>query len=72
MNRKSKKYSQETVGILYDSLRVVVSVWVWAYVGVCAYECVGYGCLLMCVCMSLSEATNAARCITGSKFVDVS
>ena len=28
MNWKSKKYSQNTIGILYDSLRVVVSVWV--------------------------------------------
>ena len=40
MNRKSKKYNQETVWILYDSLRMVVSVWVWLCVWVCAYECV--------------------------------
>ena len=31
MNRKSKKYSQKTVGILYESLSVIVNVW----------ECVG-------------------------------
>ena len=35
-NRKNtKKYRQKTVGISYESLRVVVSVWV--YVGVCVY-----------------------------------
>ena len=40
--QKSKKYSKKTVRILYDSLRVVVSMWV------CAYVCVGYSCVLMC------------------------
>ena len=52
MNRKSKKYSKKTVGILYDSLRVVVSVWVCECVWVCAYA--DYSCVLMCVCISLS------------------
>ena len=64
MNRKSKKYSQKTVGILYDSLRVVVSVCVCVCVCVCAYACVGYSCVLMCVCIGLSEVTNAARCFS--------
>ena len=38
----------------------------------CAYACMGYSCVLMCVCMSLSEFTNAARCITRCEFVIVS
>ena len=44
MNRKSKKYEntdkkyrQKTVGISYESLRVVVSVWVYVGVCVCVY-----------------------------------
>ena len=49
MNRKSKKYSQKTVGILLESLCVVVSVYVGG-----AYACVGYSCVLMCVCMGLN------------------
>ena len=57
-----KKYSHQTVGILCEYLCVVVSVWVYECVGVCAYACVGYSCILMCVCMGLSEDTNAARC----------
>ena len=32
MNQKPKKYSQKTVEILYDSLPVVVIVWVCEYV----------------------------------------
>ena len=24
----------------------------------CAYACVGYSCVLMCLCMALSEVTN--------------
>ena len=35
MIQKLKKYSKKTVGILYDSLRVVVRLWVCAGVGVC-------------------------------------
>ena len=69
MNRKSKKYSQKTVGILYDSLHVVVSMWVCVWG---AYANVGYSCVLMCICMGLSEVTNAARCLTRCKFVCVS
>ena len=38
MNWKSKKYSQKTIGILYDSLRVVVSVWVCVGVYICVCE----------------------------------
>ena len=58
MNRKSKKYSQKTVGILYDFLRVVVSVLVCE----CAYACVGYNCVLMS--LNMGEVTNAARCFS--------
>ena len=41
-------------------------------VSVCGYACVGYSCVLMCLCMGLSEVTNAARCLTGCKFIGVS
>ena len=53
MNRKSKKYRQKTVGILLESLRVVVSVGVCERVWVCTYACVDYSCVSMCVCMGL-------------------
>ena len=57
-NRKNtKKYSQITVGIPYECLRVVVSVWMC--VGV--YACMCYSYVLMCLFMTLSQATNTAR-----------
>ena len=43
MNQKSKKYSQKTVGILLESLRVIVSM--------CECVRVGYSCTLLCVCV---------------------
>ena len=39
------------------SLLVYESVWV------CAYACVGYSCVLMCICVGVSECINAAPCI---------
>ena len=62
MNRKLKKYSKKTVGILLESLCEIVSVWVCECVWVYAYACVGFSCVLICVCMGLSEVTKAARC----------
>ena len=63
MNRKSKKYSQKPLGFcrnLYMWLQVC------KYVSVCgcvyAYACVGYSCVLLCVCVGVSEGTKAARC----------
>ena len=35
--KKYKKYRQKTVGISYESLRVVVSVWVYVGVWICMY-----------------------------------
>ena len=32
------------------------------YVWVYAYACVGYSCVLMCICVGVSEGSNAARC----------
>ena len=61
MNLKSKNYSKKTVGILSESLRAVVCVWVCECVWVWASACVGYSCVSMCVCMGLSEGTNVAR-----------
>ena len=52
--------------VSYDFLRVVVSVLV------CAYACRGYSCILMHVCISLSQFINAVRCISGGEFVGVS
>ena len=37
-----------------------VSVWVYVWMGV--YTCVGYRCVIMSVCVSVSEGTNAVRC----------
>ena len=37
INLKSKKYNQKTVEVLYDSLRVVVSVWVCEDMCICFY-----------------------------------
>ena len=54
MNRKSKKYRQKTVGILYDSLRVIVSMWVCA--GVC-----------VCLCHVFVAASHQTRLDTRSK-----
>ena len=42
MNRKLKKYSQETVGILYDYLRVVASVCVCVCVCTFVWVIVAY------------------------------
>ena len=53
-------------------LRVVVSMWLCEYVWVCAYACMGYSFVSMCVCMSLSEFTNTSRYISGCEFVGVS
>ena len=49
-NRKNA--DKKTIEILYDSLRVVVSVCVCVCVSVC--RCVACSSVLMCVCMSLS------------------
>ena len=56
-NRKNT--IKKTVGILFDSLCVVVSVWVCVgLVCVCVRAYVGYNCVLMCICMGWSEVTN--------------
>ena len=39
---------------------------------VCAYACKGYSCVLICVCMRLSQFANAVGCISRSEFVGVS
>ena len=36
------------------------------------YVPMGYSCVLMCVCMSLSQFANAAHCISRCEFVGVS
>ena len=55
-NRKNTvKNHWDFVGIFtYDCK--CVSVWV------CAYACVGYSCVSMCVCVRVSEGTYTARC----------
>ena len=50
MNRKSKKYSKKTVGILSESLCVIVSVWECVCVCVCMYVG-GYSCVFLYVCV---------------------
>ena len=73
MNRKSIKYEEiqtRTVGISYEYLRVVVSV--CECMRVCAYACMCYSYVWMSVFMRLSQATNAARCVSGCEFVSVS
>ena len=62
MNRKSKKYSQKTVGILSESFRVIVSVWVCGSVRVFVWVIVAYYCVYVWVAYCVSEGTNAAHC----------
>ena len=71
MNRKSKIYSQETVGILLGSLRVIVSVWV------CVGVCVCLSGLRIIVCMYgwrivYVKVQTQRVVLTGYKFVGVS
>ena len=59
MNRKSKKYTKKTAGILKESLPVNVSECVCVCVCVCVCACMGYSCVLLCVYVGVSEGTNA-------------
>ena len=57
-NEMNRKIQPKTVGVLKESLRVIVSVCecvcvcVCVCVIVCACVCVGYSCVLLCVCVS--------------------
>ena len=73
MNRKSKKILKKnrldfvwffTCGCKCVCVCVCVCVCMCVCVCVCAYVSVGYSCELMCLCMGLSEVTNAARCFS--------
>ena len=55
---KIEKIQSKTIVVLYDFLRVVLSVWVCVCGG-------GYSYVLICVCMRLGQFANAARCISG-------
>ena len=71
---ENQKISQKPLRFFKEYLRVVVSVFVCAGVRVfvCVSVCMGCSCVLMRVCVSLSEFTNSARFISGCEFVGVS
>ena len=45
--------------------------YMWLCIRVCVCVGGGYSCVLICVCMRLGQFANAARCISGSEFEDV-
>ena len=63
MNWNQKNTVKKSLGFC-----TILYVWLW----VCVLAYVGYSCILMCICMGLSEDTNTAHCLIGCRFVGVS
>ena len=62
----TKNTVKKTVGILYESSRVIVSVWV------CTDASLGYSCVLLCVCIDVSEVQTQHVVLSAYKYVAVS